>query len=149
MVCWLVGCCLCIYRKLMPYPLHFICMYKYATVDTSRYLYCYPFVLIPIHTYWYDVVWLCCGTTLGILICRDCNKIEIATKPAIYHSLYICTPTHTITIDILFSSFLPFVATSHYCIHAVHFVSKDALNKLSNNTCVFLLCRIIRSDITE
>ena len=129
---WLVGWLLFMYihRKLMPYPLHFICMYNICNacaVDTSRYLYCYPFVLIPIHTYWYDVVWLCCGTTLGILICRDCNKtgnLSVLSISALQHILLL--------LIYCLAAFYPFVTTSHYCIHAVHFVSKDALNKLSN-----------------
>lgn len=63
--------------------------------------YCYPFVIIPIHTYWYDVVCLCCGTTLGILICR------VATKPAqSIHSLYLpSAPRHIILINTLINSF--------------------------------------------
>ena len=63
--------------------------------------YCYLFVLIPIHTYWYDVVCLCCGTTLGILICR------VATKPAqSIHSLYLpSAPRHIILINTLINSF--------------------------------------------
>ena len=127
MVGWLLF--MYIHRKLMPYPLHFICMHNICnacTVDTIRYLYCYPFVLISIHTYWYDVVWLCCGTILGILICRDCNK----TGNPFF--LYLHSNTYYITIDILFSSFLPFVATSHY-FTCRPFVSKDALNEHSNN----------------
>ena len=105
---WLVGCCICIHTKTHAVSFAFHTCILYATIASivtedaiCIVTYCYPFVIIPIHTYWYDVVCLCCGTTLGILICR------VATKPAqSIHSLYLpSAPRHIILINTLINSF--------------------------------------------